>query len=89
MKTTATLTSKGQVTIPLAVRRKLGLETGDSIVFECREGSTEVRPLRGRLTSFGVLHKFLPKDWRAPTLEEMNVGIAKNLAEKYARTQRK
>lgn len=89
MKSTATLTSKGQVTIPLAVRRKLGLETGDSIVFECREGSAEVRPLRGRLTSFGVLNKFLPQGWQPPTVAEMNAGIAKNLAQKHARLNRK
>ena len=89
MKTTATLTSKGQVTIPLAIRRKLGLETGDSLVFECREGGAELRPLRGRMTSFGVLHKYLPKGWRAPTVEQMNDGIGRLLAEKYARTKRK
>ena len=29
----ATLTSKGQVTIPISVRKKLGLKQGDKIVF--------------------------------------------------------
>lgn len=30
---TAVVTSKGQVTIPLAVRQKLGLDTGDRVEF--------------------------------------------------------
>ncbi len=29
----ATLTSKGQITIPISVRKKLGLKQGDKIVF--------------------------------------------------------
>lgn len=36
MRYQATLTSKGQVTLPAQLRRKLGLHAGDSIVF--REG---------------------------------------------------
>ena len=31
--TTATLTSKGQITIPAAVRKSLGVETGDRVEF--------------------------------------------------------
>jgi AbrB family looped-hinge helix DNA binding protein len=30
---TAKITSKGQITLPVAVRRKLNLQTGDKIVF--------------------------------------------------------
>ncbi len=29
----ATLTSKGQITVPISVRKKLGLKQGDKIVF--------------------------------------------------------
>ena len=32
--TTAKVTSKGQVTIPIEIRKFLGLETGDDIIFE-------------------------------------------------------
>ncbi len=42
---TATLTSKGQITIPLAVRRKLGLDTGDRIEFvELAPGEFALKP---------------------------------------------
>lgn len=30
----ATLTSKGQITLPVAIRRKLGLEAGDVLEFD-------------------------------------------------------
>lgn len=40
----ATVTSKGQVTIPAAIRRCLGIEAGTTIVFDVAEdGSVRVR----------------------------------------------
>jgi AbrB family looped-hinge helix DNA binding protein len=36
-----TLTKKGQVTIPLSIRKKYGLENGDKIFFE--EGKNEIK----------------------------------------------
>jgi AbrB family looped-hinge helix DNA binding protein len=29
-----TLTSKGQLTLPVKIRKRLGLETGDTVIFE-------------------------------------------------------
>jgi antitoxin PrlF len=34
MQSRAKLTSKGQITIPVALRKRLGVAAGDSIVFE-------------------------------------------------------
>ncbi len=53
--TTATLTSKGQITIPLAVRRKLGLDAGDRVEFvelasgefALKAATEDVRSLKG------------------------------------------
>jgi len=39
----ATITSKGQITIPRAVRVTLGLKQGDPILFEEREGFIIIR----------------------------------------------
>jgi AbrB family looped-hinge helix DNA binding protein len=55
--TTATLTSKGQITIPASVRERLGIEAGDRIEFvEVADGefllkpsSSDVRALKGLL----------------------------------------
>lgn len=38
----ATLTSKGQVTLPKSVRQVLGLHTGGKIAFDLREGEVVV-----------------------------------------------
>jgi AbrB family looped-hinge helix DNA binding protein len=41
-----TLTSKGQITIPAAVREALGLSAQDKVVFRLREdGKVELEPL--------------------------------------------
>jgi AbrB family looped-hinge helix DNA binding protein len=43
--TTATVTSKGQITIPLDVRKRLGIEVGDRIEFvEVAEGEFVIKP---------------------------------------------
>lgn len=54
--TTATLTSKGQITVPQGVRRELGLQTGDKVDFVPDEDGgfrmvpvrKDVKELRGR-----------------------------------------
>ena len=46
----AKLTSKGQITIPLAVRRILGVSTGDKLLFESDENGVRMRPLHKKST---------------------------------------
>ena len=48
MQKQARITSKGQVTIPLEVRRILGVRAGDKVVFEDDEAGIRVRPLRNQ-----------------------------------------
>ena len=53
----ATLTSKGQITIPVAVREKLGLATGDRVEFievgpgefALKAATEDVRSLKGMI----------------------------------------
>ena len=85
MKATATVTSKGQITIPQVVRQALGLQTGDAVEFEVEKGRAQVRPARPKRTSAGVLQRYLPKGWKPPTVEQMDAGIAGNLARKHQR----
>ena len=60
---TATLTAKGQTTIPVEVRRRLGLEAGDRIDFvEVAADRYEIRPAHG---SVRALSGFLA-DWGSP-----------------------
>jgi AbrB family looped-hinge helix DNA binding protein len=47
MQRQANLTSKGQITIPLEIRRVLGVRPGDRLIFESDKGSVRVRPSPG------------------------------------------
>ncbi|HOO76723.1 MAG TPA: AbrB/MazE/SpoVT family DNA-binding domain-containing protein [bacterium] len=72
---TATLTSKGQITIPKAVRTSLNLHTGDRIEFIVH-GSNEalVRPITKSVDEvFGKLHN---PDQPALTIDDMNTAIS-------------
>jgi len=48
MQEQAKITSKGQVTIPRKVRLLLGVETGDSLLFESDGEVVRVRPVHKR-----------------------------------------
>jgi antitoxin PrlF len=48
----STISSKGQVTIPVEIRRRLGVGAADKIAFVVRdEGTVELRPVRYTLES--------------------------------------
>lgn len=73
--TTATLTSKGQITVPAAVREALGVDTGDRVEFvEIGPGRYEfiaaTRPVTALKGMFG-------KPRRSVSIEEMNSIIAR------------
>jgi len=72
--TTATLTSKGQITIPIGVREKLHVGTGDRLEFvEVAPGRFEVVPLTRSITEL----KGLAAKRRKPvSIDEMNRAIA-------------
>ena len=48
------MTSKGQITIPVEVRKQLGLGQGDRIEFILEDGATLLRPLRAEPDPFGA-----------------------------------
>ena len=48
MQKQATITSKGQITVPREVRRVPGVRTGDKLLFESDGKGVRVRPVRGQ-----------------------------------------
>jgi antitoxin PrlF len=44
----ATITSKGQITVPREVRRMLGVRSGDKLLFESDGKGVRVRPVRSK-----------------------------------------
>jgi AbrB family looped-hinge helix DNA binding protein len=78
---TATLTSKGQITIPVRVRKALGLSAGDSIDFiEMGDGTFAIRSRTGSIRD---LEGCVPRLDYVPTIEEMNDAIADAASESY------
>lgn len=72
--TTATLTSKGQITIPSAVRTALGVGTGDRVEFvEVAPGRFEV--IAGT-KSVTALKGMFGKPRKTVTIEQMKAAIA-------------
>jgi antitoxin PrlF len=52
MNNSSTISSKGQITVPQEVRRRLGLEPGDRVEFVVEEGRTVIRPARPQANSY-------------------------------------
>ena len=69
---TATLSSKGQVTIPTDVRRRLGLESGDRVEFVEFDGGFAIRPAIDDVRS---LKGLLRKPSKPVTIEDMIATI--------------
>jgi len=72
--TTATVTTKGQITVPKAVRTKLGLEAGQRVEFVEVQGGFLVKAVTRDIRS---LKGILPKPRKPVTIEAMNRSIAR------------
>jgi AbrB family looped-hinge helix DNA binding protein len=76
---TATLTSKGQITVPKEVREQLNLSTGDRVRFlSDGEGRVVMVPATISITE---LRGCLPAPARPVTLAEMDAAIAAGASE--------
>lgn len=65
------LTRKGQITVPISVRRRLGLKQGDRIAFVEREGRIVLEPVKNDVkAAFGMV-----KASRSLNLADMKKAI--------------
>jgi len=74
----ATLTSKGQVTIPKAIRDSLGLKTGDKLEFGIlKSNEAFIKVVTKKVDDvFGILHK---PGKKPVSIEEMDVAIKRKM----------
>jgi antitoxin PrlF len=76
---TATITSKGQITIPAEIRFALKLDAGDRIAFEMSPaGGFIFKPVQKKAVT--ALKGMFGKSAKAVSIEEMNAAIAKRAA---------
>ncbi len=81
---TATITSKGQVTIPFPVRRQLGLKAGDRVDFVIeQDGTARLAPKRVRFEEVSGMLKRSGR--RAVTVRQMDSKVANTLRRKWRR----
>lgn len=83
----AKITSKGQLTVPKAVRDGLQLKPGDEVEFDVREdGTARLIPANLRaLSLFGVLKS----KKRGVTVQAMNEDVAEAVGEHVTGSRRK
>jgi AbrB family looped-hinge helix DNA binding protein len=60
--TTATVSSKSQITLPAAACREAGIKPHDRVLVEVREGAIIIRSAPDLMGFKGVLGKALPRD---------------------------
>jgi len=76
--TTATMTSKGQVTIPAEVRQRMGLGAGDRVEFvELDTGGFAIKPAIDDVRS---LKGLLRKPGQPVSVDDMNAAIRQRVA---------
>jgi len=74
----ATLTSKGQLTIPKQIRDRLGLKPGDRLAFDLGDGTINLRVEKRR--TLEELRGSLPAEGRYPGREAEREGARKHVA---------
>lgn len=84
MQTTATLTSKGQVTIPKAIRDEIDLREKDKLVFSLLDRSIiAFKPVKQDFLNFGasIKPRKQPEDFAA-IRKQVTTSLATKVAEK-------
>ena len=70
----ATVTSKGQITLPVAVRAALGLGAGNKVDFVSRDGGFVLVPVRNDVAA--LKGRFAGRVKKPVSIKTMNVAIA-------------
>jgi AbrB family looped-hinge helix DNA binding protein len=69
------VSSKGQVTVPIEIRRRLGVKSGDRVQFVVKQGEVVLLPARGAENPFekwiGALAKGTPEGTAVAWVREM------------------
>jgi len=87
-KILATITSKGQITLPAQHRKAWGLKPGDQIAFDPPEGnSVRIEPRKKRSVFERIDELKLPSLGRPLTQEDIDNAIAEAMVEKESRSR--
>ena len=79
-----TLTSKGQITLPLAVREQLGFRAGDKLSVTVADADTVVLK-RYKSAPISALKGILKRPARVLSIEQMNEAVTAHLSAKHCK----
>ena len=82
----ATLTSKGQLTLPVSVRNALGLVAGAKVDFVAEGDGFKLVPVRNKVSS--LKGRFAGRVTKTVSLEAMDVAIVEAAVERQRRSRR-
>ena len=78
----AKVTSKGQITLPKAIRDALGLDESSTVEFTLTDDGAVMKPTVGFLARYGTVKPLnRPEDWtkiRADTTEAVGLGTVED-----------
>lgn len=79
---TVSITSQGQISIPIQLRRKLGLDKNRTALVTEEEGKIVVKPMKDFLELAGSLHAYV-KGKKPLSNKELDEAVAKAVGEEY------
>lgn len=82
MQDISSMTQKGQVTIPKAIRDKLSLKTADRLAFSVHNDEIVARPVPSIDTLYGIFHR---PGQKPLTKKQMKKIIEDGVVEKFKR----
>jgi antitoxin PrlF len=81
------LTAQGQISVPADIRKRLGVGPGSVLEWDEEDGKIVVRRA-GKYSSEDIRRALFPDGPpKRASLKEMKEGIARGIAEKYARSR--
>ncbi len=78
------LTAQGQISVPLNVRRKLGVGPGSMLEWK-EEGDKIVVRRAGRFSSEDIHRALFTRSPQSHSIEELKEGIRRNIRKRHAR----
>ncbi len=87
MTYTVTITSQGQISIPIKLRRKLGLDKNKKALIREENGELVMKPVKDFLELGGSLKEYA-KGGKPLSNEELHEAFAKAMAEDFIKSPR-
>ena len=84
--TTARVSERGQISIPAAARRKLGIKPKSNVIVEVRENEIAIKPMKSIMEVAGIFREYAkgkPTDWDT-ILEQTMKEVAKEVMDETA-----